>query len=635
MSPNLDIARRSALALWAFSSLPAVAWASAPVDTVLDVDFEQLNFVDPVLVSGTDLAVGAVYRYTNVGTFDEIQVDAFLTVEAASNCTLGVIDGTTNPHRFEPTIRCTSSGRVSFLMAFVGVDDAPIALTNFSMTGVDIDGSSSYQETQEIVGFSKYYVNDPNLMTISVLGDGYTRFRGRNSNLDGIPFDDTCSYIAEYTAWTSEVRFRMGATANTSSQFRLFSVGFGAPEGTFTTPLATLAPDVALTVEAFAVAVPVFEVTAAFSEVVTGLTESDILVENGSVEPGSLSTEDGITYTFTVVADGDGIVLIQIPGGAAKSDDSGIASTPSNTVEVLIDTLPPDTFIVDGPVALSASTTAFFVLDSDESPVTYECSLDDAAFTDCDVEPEFVGLSEGPHTLRARAIDLAGNVDPTPAEHTWTIDVTPPNTFIVEGPLASTTSTTASFVLDSDESPVTYECSLDDAAFVACDVEPEFDDLAEGPHVLRARAIDEAGVVDPTPAEHTWTVDVTAPDTFIVEGPLASTTLTTAFFVFDSDESPVSYECSLNDAAFEACDAEHVIENVPRGPHTLRVRAIDDAGNVDPTPAEHDWTVIEDPSVSDGATHYRGGCACSSTGGAFSWVSLLALLPLVARRRRG
>jgi hypothetical protein len=55
------------------------------------------------------------------------------------------------------------------------------------------------------------------------------------------------------------------------------------------------------------------------------------------------------------------------------------------------------------------------------------------------------------------------------------------------------------FSLTSTELGSRFECSLDDAAFVACSAAPEFK-LKRGTHELEAVAIDAAGNRDSTPA---------------------------------------------------------------------------------------------------------------------------------------
>ncbi|MFP2913772.1 hypothetical protein ACLESD_54085, partial [Pyxidicoccus sp. 3LFB2] len=94
--------------------------------------------------------------------------------------------------------------------------------------------------------------------------------------------------------------------------------------------------------------------------------------------------------------------------------------------------------------------------------------LDGAAYVPCTDPVTFPGLAQGSHTLNVRARDPAGNVDPTPATYTWTVDTAPPDTAIVSGPAAVTASTTATFDFSSPDSPVTYECQLDGAAYVPC-----------------------------------------------------------------------------------------------------------------------------------------------------------------------
>jgi hypothetical protein len=87
-------------------------------------------------------------------------------------------------------------------------------------------------------------------------------------------------------------------------------------------------------------------------------------------------------------------------------------------------TVQPDTAI-SGPSGVVDRSTADFVLQATVTGSTFECSLDGAPFTACADAPQYAGLADGSHTLRARAVDPYGNVDATPAERTWTIDTTP------------------------------------------------------------------------------------------------------------------------------------------------------------------------------------------------------------------
>ena len=115
------------------------------------------------------------------------------------------------------------------------------------------------------------------------------------------------------------------------------------------------------------------------------------------------------------------------------------------------------------------------------------------------------------HTFEVRAIDLAGNADPTPAMHTWTIepppaDATAPDTLIGSGPDASTVATDAVFTFSSTEAGSTFECSLDGAAFAACTSPRSLSGLSVGAHTFRVRATDAAGNADATPAAYAWTI---------------------------------------------------------------------------------------------------------------------------------
>ena len=103
------------------------------------------------------------------------------------------------------------------------------------------------------------------------------------------------------------------------------------------------------------------------------------------------------------------------------------------------DIVAPDTTIVTQPPNVSgSSSTAFTFTGTDPAPssggLRYECSLDAAAFSTCASPQQYSNLSDGSHTFRVRAIDAAGNVDPTPATQTWTIDTVSPDTFFSPNP---------------------------------------------------------------------------------------------------------------------------------------------------------------------------------------------------------
>ncbi len=76
----------------------------------------------------------------------------------------------------------------------------------------------------------------------------------------------------------------------------------------------------------------------------------------------------------------------------------------------------PQTKIRKGPKRKSDSTTAKFKFTSDEAGSTFQCKLDKKRYRRCKSPKTYKGLKPGKHVFRVRAIDKAGNVDPTPAK---------------------------------------------------------------------------------------------------------------------------------------------------------------------------------------------------------------------------
>jgi Synergist-CTERM protein sorting domain-containing protein len=144
--------------------------------------------------------------------------------------------------------------------------------------------------------------------------------------------------------------------------------------------------------------------------------------------------------------------------------------------------------------------------------------------------------------------------------------------------------------------------------------------LAEGEHAFTASAMDAVGNTGPGALSSSFTVDTQPPDTSITRGPPALAISGDTEFEFSSNEAGVSYECSLDAESFTPCLVNGIFAP---GTYTLSVRAVDAAGNADPSPAEYRWTVR--------LPHLSGG-GCSAAPLPAAWLALLALAAL--RRRR-
>jgi hypothetical protein len=114
----------------------------------------------------------------------------------------------------------------------------------------------------------------------------------------------------------------------------------------------------------------------------------------------------------------------------ARATDSAGNAEASPTVTFTIDSTPPDTIIDTGPTGAVSSTSATFEFHSTELDSTFECRLDASSpsdpFTPCSSPAAYSALGQGGHTFEVRAIDPAGNADPTPAPRTWTVDTLVP-----------------------------------------------------------------------------------------------------------------------------------------------------------------------------------------------------------------
>jgi hypothetical protein len=235
--------------------------------------------------------------------------------------------------------------------------------------------------------------------------------------------------------------------------------------------------------------------TAAGSLTVSGSSSNTTLVPNANIVFGGSGANRTVTVTPAAAQTDTATITVSV--------SDGLLTTPiSFLLTVNADLTAPDTTITASPSNPSTSTSASFSFTSTE-PGSYQCQLDGAGFGACTSPQNYTGLSEGNHNFQVQAVDLAGNIDPTPASYLWTIDTIAPDTTITSAPSNPSNSSSASFIFTSTEAG-SFQCLLDGGSFAACTSPQNYAGLAQGSHAFQVRAIDLAGNIDPTPASYTW-----------------------------------------------------------------------------------------------------------------------------------
>lgn len=182
-----------------------------------------------------------------------------------------------------------------------------------------------------------------------------------------------------------------------------------------------------------------------------------------------------------------------------------------------------------------------------------------------------------------------------------------PDTTVTGGPAPWSNDPVASITFAGTATAWTFECSLDGAPWSPCVSPASWTGIADGPHDVRVRAVDQAGHADPIPASRSWTTDTAAPAAVLRSSPPDPGGIGSAVFVFDGTDdrtgpAMLTFECAIDDAAFAACDSPASYPALATGSHTFRVRAKDLAGNRS-APASRAWfadMVAPDTTITAG-----------------------------------
>jgi hypothetical protein len=256
---------------------------------------------------------------------------------------------------------------------------------------------------------------------------------------------------------------------------------------------------------------------------------------NSPIENGGTTTSNSITFTFAFV------------GARGTTNNNPAVVTPGETS--------------------GGTTTATSIAD-------FQCSLDNALPASCISPTTIHNLATGHHIFQVRAIDTAGNKEPTGASFSWTVAV---------GAGGSTRSNglTVQSLLPLINSPVTTPRAVPPNAAVS--VPP----LLQGTTIITS-AVDG----DNSPVQNGGTTTSN------------SITFTFAFGVTIGGTAPANtgisgFQCTLdNSPTASYCSTPAAIHNLAAGNHVFQVRAIDIAGSKEPTEARFSWTILAPSSSS-------------------------------------
>lgn len=280
-----------------------------------------------------------------------------------------------------------------------------------------------------------------------------------------------------------------------------------------------------------------------------------------------------------------------------------------------IDLTSPDTSIDSTPANPSNDANPAFTFSSADATATFECQIDGGGFSACTSGSSFGPLGDGSHTFEVRAVDPAGNQDATPASYTWTVDGAAPAVTIDQaaGQADPANSSPINFTVVFSEpvsgfatgdvtlagtagatTAVVTETAPNDGTTYNVAVSGMSGDGTVIASIGAGVAVDASSNSNSasTSMDNTVTYNTSAPDTVIDSNPPAVTNNQNATFAFSSPAADLAgFECQLDGGGWSGCSAPWDYLGLGAGSHTFEVRAFDDAGNYDPSPASHTWTV--------------------------------------------
>ncbi len=319
------------------------------------------------------------------------------------------------------------------------------------------------------------------------------------------------------------------------------------------------------------------------SDAGSGLDHFELSVDGG---PVTVLGPAEVNHTFAGLSQGSHLATVVAFDLAGHSTTATRSFTVDTTAPTVVLSAPAAGYVSTRNVLVTWTASDNVGLDHIEvsldggAPVTLAASA--TSFT-------LTGVSDGPHTISVRAVDLAGSSTSDSVD--VTVDATLPIASITTptpGQILGTNSVLLVWTASDATSGIDHlEVSVDGGSatsLAAATTSYSFTGLSDGSHTFRVRAIDRAG--NSAISDVTAMVDVTKP-TASITSPAASAYLTSHSVVVTwTATDPTSgidhYSLSIDGGASQTVDAtatSYTFSGVADGPHTIRLTAVDRAGN--------------------------------------------------------
>lgn len=321
------------------------------------------------------------------------------------------------------------------------------------------------------------------------------------------------------------------------------------------------------------------------------------------------------SYAFASLADGPYSVT-------ATAVDAAANSSATTTRNFALDNTPPAAVAIDSPAngdelasittvsghGAESGATVNVTVDGNTSSATLDGSGGWTATLPTPV------TTDGTYVISVAQTDAAGNAGSS-SSIVVKVDTTDPVVSIsspAPGAYSTTNIVSVSFSATDTSISLTIECNVNNGGWNGCGSPLTTPALGDGSNTVDVRATDRAGNVGSSSV--TFTVDTVAPETQFsgaLPGQVSGLDNNVAPSIGFSSEAGATFRCSIDNSAWLTCTSPRALAGLTDASHSFRVKAVDQAGNEDQTPATWTWTVDSTPPAKPVVTSPVGGSTLS------------------------